>query len=244
MNLPFTQNGSLLYRNPDLAVEYSLRHGIPFLPELTKLREDIDYLKESRNVGKMSCLKKFKEYEYDIVKVQCIGPGTLTTRGVEENESMLRTTEHAKNILYGLNAREIIFFIDDPAFGYADFDFENLWKHFIEEIKSELKVPYHIGVHCCKAANWDIIFKSNFIDILSTNTSLCNITEYSEYRQYRKRGGKISWGIEKESDVIDWKAGDLITAPCGLGTDEYSIEDYERILKFLENTSKKLLERH
>ena len=54
-----TQIGSLPYDDVEQAVEYSLRHDIPFLPELPKLGDAmLEYAKEP---GKLSCLRRFQE---------------------------------------------------------------------------------------------------------------------------------------------------------------------------------------
>ena len=85
-----TQIGSLPYDDVDQAVEYSLRHDIPFLPELPKLGDAMmDYIKQP---GSMSCLETFKRKAagFDVVKIQCLGPATLILGGYEFFQAMSR----------------------------------------------------------------------------------------------------------------------------------------------------------
>ena len=84
-----TQIGSLPYDNVEQAVEFSLKHDIPFLPELPKLGDAmLDYIK---NPGRMSCLDTFKRKTdgFDTVKVQCVGPATLVLSGYAEDVPQL-----------------------------------------------------------------------------------------------------------------------------------------------------------
>lgn len=83
-----TQIGSLPFTDVDAAVEYSLQHDIPFLPELTALRDGMtEYIK---NPGQLSCLEAFKKQSFKTVKVQCIGPATLIQSEYDEDDAILR----------------------------------------------------------------------------------------------------------------------------------------------------------
>ena len=55
-----TQIGSLPYDSVEKAVEYSLRHDIPFLPELPLLGDSM--IKYINTPGKLSCLSEFKKH--------------------------------------------------------------------------------------------------------------------------------------------------------------------------------------
>ncbi len=58
-----TQIGSIPYQDVKQAVKYSLKHDIPFLPELPKLGDGVlDYIK---NPGKLSCLEEFKKHSFE-----------------------------------------------------------------------------------------------------------------------------------------------------------------------------------
>lgn len=220
----FTQIGSLPFRDVDRAVAYSLEHDIPFLPELTSLGEVmLEYIK---NPGHLSCLEKFKQREFETVKVQCIGPATLLAAGYEENEALLRIYTHIERILRDLRAQEIILFLDEPALGYVGFDYQRLW----QAIFSNFSVIR--GVHVCGNMQWDQLFNTE-IDIISVDASHYDITKY-----YKDRKGKcIAWGVQEAEDVKDFQLGDLITPPCGLGTKLYTAQDCERVLANLREVS-------
>ena len=66
-----TQIGSLPFSDIKQAIDYSINHDIPFLPELT----------------------------FNIVKVQCIGPATLIMAGYEQDEAVGRCHDHIQAIL-------------------------------------------------------------------------------------------------------------------------------------------------
>ena len=121
-----TQIGSLPLRDPVKAVEYSLRHDIPFLPELPALGDAmLSYIKHP---GKLSCLSEFKKHAFEVVKIQAIGPATLILSGYDPDEALLRIYHHVEAILEGLRAEEVILFLDEPALGQAGFEFEELWR--------------------------------------------------------------------------------------------------------------------
>ena len=176
-----TQIVSLPYEDIGEAVEYSLKHDIPFLPELPKRGEYmLDYIK---NPGKLSCLNEFKKHRYTIVKIQCVGPGTLTVNRYNEKEAVKRAYEHISNILDGLNAEEIILFLDEPALRKVRFNYKKLWEPLFNSFDV---IP---GVHICGNMNWSELFDSD-IKIISFDASQYNITNYSKYRNKKI----IAWG--------------------------------------------------
>ncbi|UCC98341.1 MAG: hypothetical protein JSW66_00310 [Phycisphaerales bacterium] len=209
-----TQIGSLPYDDVEKAVEFSLRHDIPFLPELPKLGDAMmDYIK---NPGKLSCLETFKRKceGRPVVKVQCIGPATLILAGYSEDEAIARTCQHIEALLDGLNAGTIILFLDEPALGQAGFDYHRLWTPLFESFDV---TP---GVHVCGNMNWDDLFNSQ-IEIISFDASQYDITKYPAYRNSKR----IAWGIETRENVRDFQRGDLLTLPCGMGPKFYSTDD-------------------
>jgi len=212
-----TQIGSLPLRDAEAAVAYSLRHDIPFLPELP-LRGDamLSYIKSP---GKLSCLEKFRRNRFEVVKVQAIGPATLILAGYSEDEALLRVYHHIERILDGLSAKEVILFLDEPALGQAGFDFERLWTPIFEDF------PVIRGVHVCGNMQWDLLFSAD-IDIISFDASRYDITLY-----YPRRGKRIAWGITEPSQVRDFRPGDLITPPCGLAA--HRPEDLPEVLALL-----------
>ncbi|MEK6827184.1 MAG: hypothetical protein AABX99_01745 [Nanoarchaeota archaeon] len=222
-----TQIGSLPYTNADEAIRYSLKHDIPFLPELL-LRGDamMDYIK---NPGKLSCLEKFKKHKFEIVKVQSIGPATLMLSGYNEDESVGRIYDHISAIIDGLDAKKIILFLDEPALGQVGFDFKRLWKPIFKSFN------VISGVHTCGGMNWDELFDSD-IEIISFDASTYNITNYPKYRN----GKKIAWGIRDSTNVIDFQEGDLLTLPCGMNPKLYTISDCEKNLERLTRIYREL----
>ena len=217
-----TQIGSLPFNDIGEAVEYSLKHDIPFLPELTKRGDAmLEYIKHP---GKLSCLAEFKKHKYSRVKIQCVGPTTLILGGYQEDEAIQRIYQHLSAVINGLEAKEIILFLDEPALGQVGFDYRKIWDALFA---SFTVTP---GIHTCGNMNWDELFSSN-IEIISFDASKYDITKYPGYRS----GKKIAWGVEKKEDVRDFKDGDLITLPCGMGSPLYKPEDCEPKLQQLKS---------
>jgi hypothetical protein len=224
-----TQIGSLPYDDVDEAVEYSLRHDIPFLPELPKLGDAMmDYIKRP---GNMSCLETFKRKVagFETVKIQCVGPATLILGGYDQDEAFSRVYEHINALIDGLDAGNIILFLDEPALGHAGFDYRQLWSPLFESF------DVTSGVHTCGNMNWDEMFASE-IDIISFDASKYDITRYPGYRN----GKRIAWGAETKEDVKDFQKGDLLTLPCGMGPKFYSTQDCEVSLSNLLEISNDL----
>lgn len=224
-----TQIGSLPYKNVNQALKYSFKHDIPFLPELPKNGDAItDYIK---NPGTLSCLKEFKKEKFDIVKVQCAGPALLMTLGYDEETAIKRIYEHIEVIITGLEANQIILFLDEPTLGQAGFDFEELWMPIFTSFNV---IP---GIHTCGTMDWDKLFKSKLIEIISFDASQFDITNYSGYRS----GKRIAWGIKSKDDVKDFQEGDLLTLPCGLGSGLYTTEDCQKEFRKLNQVAQQLL---
>lgn len=221
-----TQIGSLPYEDVERAVEYSLRHDIPFLPELPKLGDAmLEYAKEP---GRLSCLRRFQERVagLDMVKVQCIGPATLILSGYSQDEAISRSFQHISAILDGLRVGQVILFLDELALGQVGFDYQGLWSALFE---SFAVTP---GVHVCGNMNWDDLFCSN-VEIISFDASKYDITKYPAYRN----GKRIAWGVQSRADVKDFRDGDLLTLPCGMGPKFYTPADCDTSLKKLQEIS-------
>jgi hypothetical protein len=224
-----TQIGSLPYDDVGEAVEYSLRHDIPFLPELPKLGDAMmDYIK---NPGNLSCLDTFKRKVEgrETVKVQCVGPATVILGGYDQDEAFSRVYQHIDAIMNGLNAGNVILFLDEPALGQVGFDYQQLWTPLFQSFDV---TP---GVHVCGNMNWDDLFSSE-VEIISFDASKYDITRYPGYRN----GKRIAWGAETREDVKDFQEGDLLTLPCGMGPKFYTTDDCEKNLNNLLEISKNL----
>ncbi len=226
-----TQIGSLPFTDVGRAVEYSLRHDIPFLPELTALGDAmLEYVK---NPGALSCLESFKRHSFDVVKIQSIGPATLIQSHYEEDDAISRIYAHIEAVLDGLHAEETILFLDEPALGYAGFDYQRLWAPLFESF------PVVRGVHICGNMQWDQLFDAE-IDIISFDASKYDITKYYEQRN----GKRISWGIEQVDHVRDYRPGDLVTLPCGMPHLGYTEDDAERRYEILRTGATELHSQH
>jgi hypothetical protein len=224
-----TQIGSLPFDDVSTAVEYSLCHDIPFLPELPVLGDAmLEYIK---NPGNMSCLDTFrrKTKGREIVKVQCVGPATLVLSGYDENEAVERAYQHISAITDGLEVGELVIFLDEPALGQAGFDYQKLWSPIFDSFQAKF------GVHVCGNMNWDELFNSQ-VDIISFDASQYDITRYPHYRN----GKRISWGIKEQKNVRDFQDGDLLTLPCGMGPKFHTAEDCKAALKNLMEISQSL----
>ena len=222
-----TQIGSLPFSDVDVAIEYSLRHDIPFLPELTALGDAmLEYVKQP---GTLTCLEALKQRRFKTVKVQCIGPATLIQSQYDEDDTVMRVYQHVEAVLEGLKAEEIILFLDEPALGYVGFDFVRLWEPIFESF------PVVRGVHTCGNMQWDQMFAAP-IDIISFDASKYDISKY-----YTERNGKrIAWGISQASDITDFQPGDLITGPCGLPHLTHTEGDAHERLRILVETAETL----
>jgi hypothetical protein len=241
-----TQIGSLPYQDVDAAVEYSLRHDIPFLPELPKRGDDIfDYV---GNPVKLSCLEEFKKNKFETVKFQIVCPITLTRmHDYSDNVALEGVYEHAGRLLDGLDAKEIILFLDEPYAAQAT-GREGLLRatvDVLEGVREELKIPKIVyGIHCCDFAPmlWTYLFNNETgVNIINFNASQFNIRPY-----YTSRERKIAWGIERKENIKDWQDGDLLTLPCGMGGRDietgrpYKEEDCDKKLEMLLKVSESL----
>lgn len=217
-----TQIGSLPYQDIESAVEYSLRHDIPFLPELLDRKESmLNYIK---NPGVLVCLDLFKTRVRGnkTAKVQCVGPATLVVNGnYSASDAVARARAHIEAILSGLEVKDIILFLDEPAVNDADFDYLSLWDRIFDGFDVTK------GVHCCGRLDWGKVFKYGKVDVVSFNASKTRIFNYVGYRS----GKRIAWGVNAASSVSGYQRGDLITPTCGLGM--RSVEECERTLERL-----------
>ncbi|UCH88516.1 MAG: hypothetical protein JSV49_09685 [Thermoplasmata archaeon] len=210
--------GSVPFTDQKDAVEYSRKHDIPYLPELTKCGESMqNYLNSTEP---LACAPLFSEYSYDIAKLQSVGPVTAMNFKLSEDIATLKIIDHISRNLKYINAKKIILFLDEPVLGQSGLPFVKMWENIFEEF------DVIRGVHTCGNMLWDQLFNAK-IDIINFDASLYDITKY-----YTNRTKRIAWGVKSPGDIKDWQSGDLITAPCGL--DQYTIEECDEILANLQ----------
>lgn len=228
--MTITQIGSLPHVDLDSAIQYSLRHDIPFLPELVARRETM--LNYIRDPGKLACSDLFKSSVKGrkVAKVQCVGPATLVVNGgYSADDAVARARVHIEAIVSGLGTEEIILFLDEPGLNNVDFNYLALWDRVFDGF------DVIRGVHCCDRLDWSTVFKYGNVSIVSFDASRFRIANYDGYRS----GKRIAWGVNAASSVRGYQSGDLITPPCGLGMK--SVEDCGRILENLVAIKERVL---
>jgi hypothetical protein len=265
-----TQIGSLPYDNISKAIEYSLKHDIPFLPELPK-RGDLmtDYIKHP---GKMSCLEEFitATKGYDAVKIQCIGPASIisvTNRKFEEEKSIDVTSTHIIKIANSLDAKKIILFLDEPtletagydyakdgmtkevyeSMGFIAVDYKRAWENLVERLKAGTDYSkIKLGVHTCGNFDWKTLSEIKCIDIISFDTSeYAKVFDAQNFYSHKKN---VAWGIKTSDDIQNiqnmpiFVYGDLITPPCGLANQD--IYECEKTLTMLKATKENIIEKY
>jgi hypothetical protein len=220
-----TQIGSVPFLDIGKALAYSWKHDVPFLPELVLKGESMfDYIK---NPGKLRCLEKFKRMKYSRVKVQSVGPASLIVGGYEERNAIERVKKNIYMILEELDAEEIFLFLDEPFLGKFKGDFKKLWT----EVFNDRKITS--GIHCCGEMDWEKLFSSD-IEMISFDASKYDITKTKNYRN----GKRIAWGVKKVEDVRDFRVGDLLTLPCGMGNKSFDVEREFEMLVAISNSLK------
>jgi hypothetical protein len=240
-----TQIGTLPYEDVGQAVEYSLRHHIPFLPELPKRGEYmLEYIKQP---GRLSCLDEFKKQvrqnEYQTVKIQCVGPSTLLFNGYQQDDAIRRIQDHITAILDGLTAEKVILLLDEPTITFRESTYEALgldtnYQGLVHNIFDVIKQDLTLGIHTCNDVDWNKLFALDQIQIISFDASKYgNKLIKSGVNRNNKR---IAWGIQEKDDVKDFQEGDLITLPCGMSPLSYSDKDCEGNLEMLLRVSKEL----
>ena len=115
MDRIITQIGSLPHVDVDSAVQYSLGHDIPFLPELVARKETM--LNYIRDPGKLACLDLFRNSVKGrkSAKVQCVGPATLIVNGgYSADDAVARVRAHIEAIVSVIDgyAEDIEFYQD------------------------------------------------------------------------------------------------------------------------------------
>lgn len=168
----------------------------------------------------------------------------------------------------------VMIFIDDPALGvYGQSNYITVTREMIGEDMDAVYQAVHragglVGVHCCDAIDWSILFESN-LDVVSFDaynyfSSIIPFTE--SLAGFLQRGGSLAWGIvpttngqalaETVESLITTLDGDwneltkrgiprdvlvkssLITPACGAGLLDSDLAD--RICALASSISKQL----
>jgi len=236
--------GSLPYDDVDAALDYSLRHDIPFLPEI-KGDKMLIYIQKP---GSNRCLREFKRRVKgaDLVKVQCVGPITVVA-----DQSLKYTDEHAitncsyhiYEIYNGLDVKKSILVLDAPGLGEVDRSrYEAIWGRFLEDLGTVVDMEnITLGVHICGKMTWGNLAEVPYIDIISFDASTQADKLMLEYEKIRANKKRIAWGITKKENVRAFQDGDLITLPCGIPFGSYDIEHAEKSLEMLIATKEEIL---
>jgi hypothetical protein len=221
MSGAFALVGSLPYKSIEETMRFNQRFennplGVVTFPELSNLGDGMIQCFEYPE--KLSCLDVFKEQKYSRVKIQGPGPASLIMlqqfRRYSEDDLVELAENYLKTIRKGLNAEEIIISLDEPGMQTAPVGSQNLWEPIFSAFGNNEKREVHI---CGDSGPWSDILQFEWLDYLNFDASIVDITIYKkEYAQFRENGGHIAWGIKKESDIKDWRLGDLVTPVCGL----------------------------
>lgn len=234
--------GSLPYQSAEQAMAYTLRlrrfGGIPTFPELPLLGDSMT--NRIKSPEELSCLILFKQIVFSIVKIQSIGPVSLRQseeyRELSEDKIVEIIIEYIKVLRKGLITEKEVLFLDEPGMKESLPGFEYAWEAIFSVFQSTIK-----GVHVCgKSIPLPDILKIKWLDILSFDASVVDITIFPEYQIFRENGGIVAWGVEKESDVKDWQIGDIITPRCGIAPPVHSTLDCEKVFNLLNFVYQKM----
>ena len=210
--------GSLPHRSVLNAVNYSLKHDLPFLPQMTSLGERMipQVLANIEMTEKYQALtlftEKLLEKKVSTFKIQLAGPETCNV----ENKIIMREINSFLNYFDQFNLRPIIF-IDEPIITLKTEQLKNIF--------SELtNLQIISGLHSCAKFNWDKVENMNF-DFLSFDAQIT-----IPMKQTKKN---LITGIPPFSKEKFQVNGTWISSSCGLA--RYSEDDCEKILLELNN---------
>jgi len=122
----------------------------------------------------------------------------------------------------------VILFLDEPGLDMLPFelDYELAWSSVFDEF------DVTSGIHTCGNTDWERLVKSG-VKIISLDATKINLPVlFPEYRKYEVLA---SWGIQQISDIGEFQKGDLLTHPCGMSPEWYTVSDCEMVLKNLKS---------
>jgi hypothetical protein len=210
--------GSLPHKSIQHAITYSLRHDLPFLPQMIQNGERMipQVMGQDILLEKYSALEFFTEQileqKLTQFKIQLAGPETCKTSDKIILQQILNFIKYFDNY----NLKPIIF-IDEPVLVPESI--------YLKNIFSEInKLGYISGLHSCAKVD---IGKLEYLDnnFLSFDLSLTTVIE--------KTKKSLIYGIPPFSTSKYKFDGEWISSSCGLAS--FTENDCEIILRNLEN---------
>ncbi len=252
-----TMVGSLPFDSIDEAVEYSLSHDIPAVPELPKLDGGMfSYVKD----GKMPAAyerfcKAVRDRGIKKVKVQAAGPVTARIHGgMSENEAVNGISRYVTAMLRGLDFVETVYVcFDEPGIEISNryLPFTRIHDNEIARTRRYIDTPRGINViqmiHSCNDVSDkigyfdDFDFKVVSFDAIKYNVKYAGGSLRVEYWDYRRKGGVLCYGavdIRGGFGVAqffpsDARDGDMVSSSCGLGN--LSTDDCYKTRRILQD---------
>lgn len=210
--------GSLPHHSVHNAINFSLRHTLPFLPQMTSLGERmVSQVLSSKDLQeKYTALESFTEkiLEQNIVdfKIQIAGPKTCEV----EEKIILKEINQFLNYFENYKMRPIVF-IDEPVFNQNPEQLKNIFN----ELKNLNIVS---GLHSCAKFEWKLT-EGLSLDYLSFDIGL--MLPKIESQKI------LVTGIPPFSKNLFHVSGEWVSSNCGLAT--FTESECEMILKNLES---------
>jgi hypothetical protein len=219
MTKKVTGIGSLPHKSPLAAVTYSMKHDLPFLPQLTSLGEHMikQALESDAIVENHLALSIFKEQliENKVLefKIQIAGP---TTCHASSNQ-ILKTIDSLLNYFHKQHQLIPIVFIDEPSFNPDSIELKKILEELkIKKIKS--------GIHTCA--------QINMLDLEKLPTEMVALD--LELNSYKNINKELIAGINpfKVGNVQKNALHNFVSYTCGLARfTEIECEEVFRKLK-------------
>lgn len=215
--------GSLPHHSVENAINYSFKHDIPFLPQMTSLSERMvsQVLSSEPLLKKYFALdlftKKILEEKTSVFKIQIAGPETCSVN----EETILKEINNFLIYFEKYNLKPIIF-IDEPVLTSHSSSLRNIYL----ELK---KMQIITGLHSCAKFSLEHI-QDLEVDYISYDASLINWPNITK--------SQLVTGIPPFSKNKFQPRGDIISSSCGLAF--YSEMECEEILKNLNSYKKEV----
>lgn len=208
--------GSLPHSHPNVALDYSFRMGIPFLPQLSMSNPSEDMRTPGISLSSWGpFLDLLREHQSPLAKIQITGPITtrwsfrpLDQEPPTQIDPAIFTQCLAQSLamtgeLQSINVQPLLY-LDEPAL-YALSPENPLHLLAIQGLNSLIqslkKEGVIVGLHCCSNPRWDLLLGPQGIhpDFLSIDTglSLKSLLSAPEnlLEKYIRSGGRLSLGI-------------------------------------------------